>query len=320
VIPATSSTANGDRWIVTLDGTPIEPAATGSSLENLRTAVAGAIDNNADYRALVLGDEIRIVRIATTDIDIDTEVIRPIATATTSKIKTLTLSGSANAGDTWIITVEGTAYPMLISSTSDAADAAANWVINTTLPSGYHARAVGAEIQITRINNNDFSLAFAVTASPDIAGATISGTPKLNWTQQINLLPAGPDNQVLPGDQWQITVPGQSGSPATVTAAAGNTISNVATRLAAELAIMFDTTVTTSADGKVITISRNDGNFLSFAGVRQTRLLAAADGSGAFAKVGNPDPFYLAAQFDIIGEYVPGETWTVTIEIGRAHV
>jgi len=193
--------------------------------------------------------------------------------------------------------------------------------------------AIGAIVYVSRATGFTFTADVSRNPSTSLL-PTISGTPKLDWSQDVNVQPAGPAEPQL-GDVWTLTVGGTTytltiasisvnGSSVTVSvsthpytiAAAPTPAGTVAQGFRA--ALTAATTYTVSVNGADLFISSADGSPVAVGPLTQQRRAATLEAPTTTGPTQvDSTVHYSTAIFTLTSDqqtaWSAGETWTVTI-------
>ena len=157
---------------------------------------------------------------------------------------------------------------------------------------------------------------FTITPGSDIAAATISGTLREQYTQEVDLQPTGPAT-AQQGDRWQITVGGTTRT--SLGATAGETEGQQVDRIVTALAGLAGVSASRNVADHLV-ISSTTGAFLNIAPLVQLRADAATTTSTPFAangfqlRDGSGNAHYTSAVVEFSGAWVAGEIWTVVVD------
>ncbi|MDX6411834.1 MAG: mucin9, partial [Gaiellaceae bacterium] len=321
---AATVTLNGtgtkdDVWSVTATPTPSGAAATGTGAVptgGSLTTVAGGIAstlNGAAFVATSKDGQVTITQVGGGAFTVGSKIAAN-GSATwpgTPATSAVTLTGAANTGDTWTLTVGNTTFTGYhVGSSSLAADAvASSFAGSANGLAGYTAFAVGSTIYITNIGGDTFDTSVTVGRSTAASiDATVSGTVQTNWTQRIHFVPRG-DAAVQLGDKWTVNVDNVSYS-STATA----TIDSLA-EIAGDLASRIPGATVDGND--LVIVSATAGATVPVGATTQYRKTAY----GTPPTFSTPDvlpngslrPHYLRAAVELAGSFTAGDVWTVTI-------
>ncbi|HSO02265.1 MAG TPA: hypothetical protein VLS46_07035, partial [Gaiellaceae bacterium] len=226
------------------------------------------------------------------------------------------LTGPANAGDTWTLTVGTTATPYEIPAYDPTASATATAFAGIAdALSGYTAFAIGSTLYVTALTAGSFPIDVTFARDGDAGDAGVGGTPRISWTQRVQLDGAGtPDAR--PGDIWRLTI-----GAATIdylVASGVTTLDGIALGFTGAITGATVPGVVDSTEaGGIVVLRSSTGAPLDVGPVKQFRTKAYDDGA---APTADARPHYLQSQFDVSGSYVSGETWTATIDGVRYSV
>ncbi|HEX6132112.1 MAG TPA: hypothetical protein VF044_10290, partial [Actinomycetota bacterium] len=258
------------------------------------------------------GDRIGIARNGTTDTFTVARAIVPTGSASVAAATTrvVQLTGPVNAGDTWTLSVAGGALaPYEVAASASNANAVATAFASAANGlTGYTAFAVGSTVYLTKLAAGAFTLAVDLARNDEAAVALVSGTPKLSWLHEIQLLPSLP-GAAEEGDRWTLVI--GTSDPYVVVADGGDSVADIVDALIAEI----DTDYLTERVGNVLRVRQSSGAPLAIEPVTQLRPKAYT----AVNEVEDNRDHYLKIVVELAGDeatggYSAGEIWTIQID------
>ncbi|HSO01482.1 MAG TPA: hypothetical protein VLS46_03045, partial [Gaiellaceae bacterium] len=252
VVTLSGPVNEGDTWVLVVDGEEYaHTAVAGDTLADVAAGLAGDADADAGISAVAEGAPVVLTRLDGTVFPVAFR-IEPAGTgtvATSATAKRVTLGGPVNAGDSWVIALDGddVSYTAQLGDTLE--DVAAALALSAAAVTGFDATSDGTTVVVARLDGSAFTAAFRVDSA---ASGTLATTAR---SQSVRL--AGPVNA---GDRWVITVGGLDFAH---TAVAGNALSHVAAALAS--LVNAAAGYSTAVDGSTVVITRLDGSAFTLA-------------------------------------------------------
>ena len=311
-IQLNGTVAAGDIWTVTLNGnTNTYVVAEGDSMADVAAGLTSDINNDNGmfdtYSANQSGSTLNIADDNGFRID---AVIQEIQVAGTVKRTEDTndvsfvsaevkLSGDVVEGDVWAVILDDNEYTYTAAEGDTLED-----VINglaDAVPSGYNPVKKGADT-LALDNGAGFTLDFAQTGVSPQGSAVISGTPDqstlsgITWTAADIVL----DGTVTRNEIWTITI---DGTDYNYEAAAGDTLSDVASALRAEIPGAYHPAGTDSA----VQLENADGFIVEWSITPTTHGTTTVASSATTTLV------------DLSGTPNADEVWAVTLDDGASQ-
>ena len=316
-VALTGDAVAGDTWSVALTNGATglasyqvdEGTDTGDTLDTVASALAGVLRSQGLVAEIGPGDVLTITAAGGAAFTTAASVVSGgAATTTTATTTTLGLSGTANQGDVWTITVNGANYAYTVQSGNGTSNVAAGLACKITAAlgtgctnssvAGYTAFASGSTLYLTKIAGGTLTASLAVTRNPVAVEAVGLGTPSITWTQDVALVAGAPG--FTADETWTVT----AGS-------ATHTVSNT-TDPAGVLATAFGagTTCTVSTIAACFELTSSQTPLLI--SVNETRPAESVDPNTTTTQTDARD-HYSTAVFALTGSWVDNETWTLTV-------
>ncbi len=306
----TGSAVAGDTWSVTAGtSTASYQVVTSDTLATVASSLRSQLAGDGYVAVIVPNNVLAITAMNDTSFGTSAHVTPGGAATVSPRIttETLTLGGTANTGDGWGVTVDGTNYTYTVQSGDGTSGVASQIAHAINLPSGYTAFANGSTIYVTNVTGATPAVSFdAVTRSPSAPSATVTGTPSISWTQDVAFIPGTPG---FAADQtWGITVNG------TTTTSTGTT--NPAGDLSSKLG---GTSCPAGAPGNAgnncFQLTSSQTPYListSLNTVSEKRPAETVD-SSSNVTTADTRQHYSTVEFLLTGTWVDNETWTLDI-------
>ena len=170
----------GDVWKVTVDATAYtHTIAAGERLADVLNDLAAQIDAAAGYAARVEGNAIAVSKVGGGSPAVSVQVPSYGATAsvdsTGAKTSAVTLTGTPSNGETWTVTVDGTAYSHVVAGQN------LNGVITSLAAridaaQGYSAGVENGKIIVTRLDGQPVSVSHTITPVTTLDSTTARTT------------------------------------------------------------------------------------------------------------------------------------------------
>ncbi|MEP7334545.1 MAG: hypothetical protein ABI717_02080, partial [Actinomycetota bacterium] len=173
-----------------------------------------------------------------------------MATATVAKTTTVTLTGTPNVGERWVVTLAGTDYGHTVTAGQTLANVVAA-VGNAVLAApGYSVGRNGSTIVATRLDGTAFTTTFAVQPSGSTP-VTGSGAVDASTARTTTATVSG---DVVPGDIWAVVL---NGTEYRYVPKPGDRLAKVALELASQIINVAG--FAASADAGTLAVVRLDG-------------------------------------------------------------
>ena len=287
VFPSGHTPAAGDVWRVSLDlalsgmsgdfnlttntATTVEGAAAElAALFDARPNFTTAYETGSNTFTIIRTDTTMfttIVEFATAAAATD---FATAGSATDATTRTVTLTETANIGDSWTLKNGST---LLASHTVLAVnDVAADFASEIDSSGAYNAylETSGNSFVIVRIDDSAFNATLdPVTRSTTApTGSVTSGTPDVTWTQTITLAPGDPTDKT--GDIWRVDVAGNTESQTVDTTVSATDTAGEAVATAILGSSAFTGTAVPGS-GNTVVVTSSDGSPITVGNLRQTR-------------------------------------------------
>jgi Ca2+-binding RTX toxin-like protein len=268
--------ASGQTWTGTFGtATATAPGADGGSLSTIASTLATGL-NDPGYAAFASGTTVTVCRLTAGTLT-GGFTYAPGGGAATVATDAIQLSGNATDGETWTVSIDGTAISGSCEVTADDQDVggiAAAIVADMGLDAddGYTAVATAdGVIVVTKVGSGTLALSATYTAPASTGGATVQGTPDYAWTETVTLLDLDgtSDGKCMSNDQWRLTVGSTTfTTPQSLPATA--TLVDLDTVASAFATALNGGGYVANASGHTLTISRADGSRVSVGPLTET--------------------------------------------------
>jgi len=330
----TGDPAQGETWNVAAGAASgTHPVSVGQDIDAVIASLTSQLSSTS-YLALRQGRTITLS--SALPLSPRTVSVTPSAASTVSAAlvtRAVTVAGTGNAGDTWTLQIDGAprqyVVPALATQTPTQVAAGLDGL---SLPGAYASFADGATLYVT--GTTGFALDLLIARSTNAAAQpTISGTPRIAWTQDVLVQPAGPTaTEPQLGDVWTLVVGSTTyrlvvaGTGATFTLQVNGTLytippgatpaDTIALGFSSALAAVAGLTV--SVSGGHLLIAAADGSTVAVGPLVQVRRAATletptTDGATQTDSRVHYSTAIFTLESDSQSAWTGGETWTVEI-------